>query len=157
MLAAPVPDILVTGDGHHAAVRMKDGTMAILRGGAGDYVRQTLVENAGLETGMTALADAPDTRCSSDLCSTTVQKSGKSWHILIARSRNRIDWSELVQACAAADIVIADRRVQRGCHPRWLRLDRARLRETGGVAIYLADMRYRMVNRAGDAHPWIAR
>ncbi|MFZ3483773.1 ComEC/Rec2 family competence protein, partial [Sphingomonas sp. 3-13AW] len=41
-LATSAPDLLVTGDGRHLAVRTPDGGMAILRDRAGDYVRDTL-------------------------------------------------------------------------------------------------------------------
>jgi competence protein ComEC len=48
-LATPAPDLLVTGDGKHLAVRIADGRMAILRDRAGDYIRDTLGETAGEE------------------------------------------------------------------------------------------------------------
>lgn len=59
-----------------------------------------------------------------------------------------------MRACARADIVVADRRLPRACAPRWLKLDRAGLRETGGVAISLTPRRVVRVRPAGDAHPW---
>jgi competence protein ComEC len=46
-LATPPPDLLVTGDGLHLAVRSTDGSVALLRPRAGDYVRGMLNENAG--------------------------------------------------------------------------------------------------------------
>ena len=59
--------------------------------------------------------------------------------LLAIRSRDRIDWATLTAACRDADIVVASRRLPRGCAPRWLKLDRAALAQSGGVAIYLGD------------------
>jgi competence protein ComEC len=75
--------------------------------------------------------------------------------LLAIRSRNRIDWTELTRACADADIVVADRRLPRGCTPHWLKLDREALEDTGGVAIYLGDdpRISTVANRIGN-HPW---
>lgn len=55
MLTAPSPDLLVTGDGRHMALRQADGSLALLRGRAGDYVRDVLAQSAG-EGDMTAPA-----------------------------------------------------------------------------------------------------
>ena len=38
------PDLLVTGDGRHVAMRTADGELALLRARAGDYVRDMLAE-----------------------------------------------------------------------------------------------------------------
>jgi ComEC/Rec2-related protein len=48
-LRAPAPDLLVTGDGGHMAVRQPDGSLALLRDGAGDYIRETLGKAAGVK------------------------------------------------------------------------------------------------------------
>jgi hypothetical protein len=52
-------------------------------------------------------------------------------------SATRIEWARLIQACAVADIVVSDRRLPRGCSPRWLKLDAPTLRRIGGLAVYL--------------------
>ena len=67
----------------------------------------------------------------------------------------RADWALLTQACADADIVVSDRRLPRGCRPRWLKLDRQSLAYTGGVAIYLGQTPYvsTVAGRIGQ-HPW---
>lgn len=44
-----------------------------------------------------------------------------------------------MQACAAADLVIADRRLPRACLPQWLRLDAPALRKTGGLVIHMGE------------------
>ncbi len=64
-------------------------------------------------------------------------RDDRAWRLLAIRSRNRIEWSKLTKACADADIVVAERWLPRGCTPRWLKLDRQALEQTGGVAIYL--------------------
>jgi competence protein ComEC len=159
IVAAPAPDILVTGDGRHMALRQPDGQMLLLRGKAGDYVRDALGSAAG-EGGqdsskMRGLEELPDARCSAETCTVTVRRGERQWHILATRSRNRLPWEALVKACGAADIVVSDRRLPRGCVPRWLKLDRATLGRSGGVAIYLDTQRKVTVRATGDAHPWV--
>ena len=52
------PDIVVTGDGRHVAVRTPAGTMALLREGAGEYVRDMLSASSGDEAPPTLAAAA---------------------------------------------------------------------------------------------------
>jgi len=94
-------------------------------------------------------------RCSRDACIADIVEGGRAWRLLAIRSRERIDWIELTKVCADADIVVADRRLPRGCVPRWLKLDRELLSQTGGVAIYLGS-EARIMTVAGmiGAHPW---
>lgn len=155
VLMTPVPDVLVTGDGRHVAIHT-DGGMAVLRDRAGDYVRDTLSESAGYEGELAAFADLPGARCSADLCVVSLQRGGRSWRLLATRSFNLVDARRLARDCEAADIVVSDRRLPRSCTPRWLKLDRAMLRRTGGVAVYLEQGTVRTVRTAGDAHPWVA-
>src|SRR3546814_13557145 len=49
LLATPRPDLLVTGDGRHIAAAQPDGSYALLRDRAGDYVRDTVAEAAGID------------------------------------------------------------------------------------------------------------
>ncbi len=151
--ATPAPDLLVTGDGRHVALRSADGSLAILRDRAGDYVRSTLGEGGGVDGDLPPLADQPGTACSPDLCIATRIAGGRRWTIVATRSGYAVPWAELVAACARADIVISDRRLPAGCTPRWLKLDRAMLARTGGVALSLQDGRVRMA-RSGARHPW---
>ncbi|MEO8722721.1 MAG: ComEC/Rec2 family competence protein [Sphingobium sp.] len=163
ILLAPAPDILVTGDGRHMAVRGSDGRMMLLRGRAGDYVRDTLgsVAGEGLPMSgadadaMPALAESPQARCNPELCAVDVQDGGRSWRILATRSAQRVPWKAFVKDCANADIVVSDRRLPRGCIPRWLKLDRAALSRSGGAAIYLGSRTITTVRPSGDTHPWI--
>ncbi len=152
-LATPAPDLLVTGDGRHVAVRTAAG-LALLRDRAGDYIRDTLAENGGLDGEPLLLADQPDARCSRDLCITDIVAPGRRWRILATRSGYFVPTDELVKACQAADILVSERGLPKGCTPRWLKLDRWTLARTGGIAITLATGRITTVLQAGDRHPW---
>jgi competence protein ComEC len=157
MALAPAPDILVTGDGRHVAIRTASG-MATLREGAGDYVRDTLSEAAGEEGEMQALSALDQARCNPDLCAVTItDEAGRRWLLLATRSATHLDVGALIRACASADIVVSDRWLPRACSPGWLKLDRKALAKTGGVALFLRRGAVRTVRKAGDMHPWIAR
>jgi len=155
-LMTPMPDLLVTGDGRHLALRMPGGEIALLRDRAGDYVRDMMAENGGVDAELPALAEQQSARCSPDLCLIDVERDGRRWRIAATRSGHLVPWREMIAVCAAADIVVADRRLPPGCAPKWLKLDRAMLAKTGGVAITLgAKPQVRTVRRAGARHPWI--
>jgi competence protein ComEC len=151
---APGPDLLITGDGMHLAL-VDHGTPLLLRDRAGDYVRSLVAEASGFDGDPDDLDSAADSSCSSDSCIALVRKDGVEWRILATRSANRIDWTTMTGACAGADIVVSDRRLPRGCTPRWLKLDAPSLRRTGGLAIYLGDRPYvdTVADRVGR-HPW---
>jgi competence protein ComEC len=77
------------------------------------------------------------------------------WRVLATRSDYPIDWKTLTTACADADIAVSDRRLPRGCTPRWLKLDAPALRRTGGLAIYLGKRpRVDSVADRVGRHPW---
>jgi competence protein ComEC len=153
--AAPVPQLLITGDGTHLAVVAKDGTPRILRNRSGDFVRSVFAESSGFDGDPLVLEEAPYAACSHDSCVADVRSDGRSWRLLATRSSAWIEWRDLVKACAGADIVVSDRWLPRGCNPKWLKLDRHSLEQTGGVAIYLgANPRVVTVaDRVGE-HPW---
>ncbi|TXC72726.1 ComEC family competence protein [Sphingomonas ginsenosidivorax] len=152
-LATPAPDLLVTGDGRHVAVRTAAG-LALLRDRAGDYVRDTLAENGGLIGEPSWLSDQPDARCSRDLCMTDITAGARTWRIVATRSLYPVPTAALIAACRSADIVVSERGLPRGCMPRWLRLDRWTLQRTGGVAVTLGTGRVTTVLSPGDRHPW---
>ncbi len=149
------PDLIVTGDGRHLVVRGLDGRLALLRPKAGDYVRETLAELAGAEPDYGELDRLPVAACSRDLCAVNLDRGGRRWRLLVTRTPHFVRWDEMVRACAAADIVVADRGMPRGCSPRWLRADRFLLRRTGGLAITFGQ-RPRVATVAGQVgrHPW---
>jgi len=159
----PSPDVLVTGDGRHMAVRQADGRFALLRGGAGDYVRDVLAGSMGAgdnspgRAGMVALEDMPNARCSRDMCSVLVRKAERDWLVVATRSDMWVPWEELMDICARADIIVSQRRLPAACVPRWLKLDRARLARTGGVSVDLENQRWVSVRSQDDQHPWVVR
>ena len=150
--ATPAPDLLVSGDGRHVAVRTDDGGLALLRDRTGDYMRDVMAANGGVP--VPGLLSVGGGRCSVDLCVADVRRAGRRWRILMTRSAYPLPWRELVQACRVADVVVSDRRLPRGCTPRWLRLDSAELRRRGGVAVVFASGRVTTVRDPGDRHPW---
>ena len=147
-LATPAPDLVVTGDGRHLAIRTEAG-WALLRERAGDYVRDTLAEAGGAGE-LPAIDDASGVRCSRDLC--VVRANG--WTVAATRSGYLVPWREMVAACAAADVVVSERRVPDACTPRRLTLDRPALARTGGVALWFGDGRIRTSRRPDARHPW---
>ncbi|MBO9622876.1 MAG: ComEC/Rec2 family competence protein [Sphingomonas sp.] len=153
-LLTPAPDLLVTGDGRHLAIRTRDGGFALLRERAGDYVRSMLGENSGAGDTLDELVSSPDARCSPDLCLVDFRSGERSWRVVATRSSYLVPWKEMMHLCAAADIMVSDRRLPPGCTPRWLALDRTTLATTGGVAISFAAGRVTTV-LGGGAHPWI--
>lgn len=165
-VATPAPDLIVTGDGRHLALRDAVGRVAILRDRTGDYMRGTLAENAGLDGEPILLSDLPAARCNADLCRIEHQRDGRRWIVLATRSRHLVPARTLAVACRSADIVVSERFLPRTCRPRWLRLDRRTLARTGGVTITLGGTSIATVfgaeypglttvHRPGDEHPWL--
>lgn len=154
-VATPPPDLLVTGDGTHLAIRTPRGDLAILRPKAGDYVRDTLSENAGISSEPIELDTLPAAQCSADLCAAEIEADGTRWRLLATRSPNMVEFEPLQRACAAADIVVSDRRLPVTCVPRWLKADASFLRRTGGLAVTLgaAPEVLTVAELQGD-HPW---
>jgi len=151
----PAPDLLVTDDGRHLALRDDKGQLAILRPRSGDFVRQALAERAAHAGELADLDDAARADCSVDACVVRMVRGGRNWQVLALRSRHMIDWRALVGACAAADIVVSERLLPKACHARWLTIDPRLLRQTGGLAITLAPLRIETVKAARDDHPWM--
>ena len=155
--SARTPDVLLTGDGRHLAVVSDDGAPLILRERAGDYIRDLLAEASGFDGEAEDLGSRPFSVCSKDACVAVIRKDEGVWRLLATRSANRIDWTTLTAAHANVDIAVSDRRLPRGCAPRWLKLDRETLSRTGGLAIYLGDQPVvRTVAERVGKHPWAA-
>jgi len=152
---APVPDLLVTGDGKHLALVAPDGTPMLLRDRSGDFMRSLMSEASGFDEEPGLLSETRFGACSRDACTAAIQRGGVEWRLLATRSSQRIDWPDLVRACAEADIAVSDRRLPRGCTPRWLKLDREMLGRTGGVAVRLGrEPRIDTVAERVGRHPW---
>ncbi|WP_420139191.1 ComEC/Rec2 family competence protein [Sphingomonas sp.] len=155
-LVTPPPDVLITGDGKHLAVRTSDGALHLLRPRAGDYVRDQLGEGSGVKAEALDLDVLPAARCTRDVCLAAISRGGRAWHLLATRSPYMLDLDQFKTACAWADIAVSDRRLPRTCAPRWLKLDRTMLAQTGGVTIDLTRAKLRTV-RGDDRHPWNLR
>jgi competence protein ComEC len=153
-LATPAPDLLVTGDGRHVAVRTPAGRLALLRDRASDYTQDMLTVNGGVDGRPELLGDQPTARCSQDLCLATRTVGGRQWRILATRSGYMLPAPALSDLCGKVDIVVSDRRLPRGCRPRWLLLTPRTLRRTGGLALTLSTGRLVTVLTPGDEHPW---
>lgn len=154
-LVTPAPDLLVTGDGRHLALRTPTGELAILRPRAGDYVRDLLAELSGSEPNFVEIAAAREGACSDALCRYELRRGDRSWRILATTSRDFVRWDEMIAACAAADIVVSDRNLPAGCRPRWLKADRAFLAEHGGLAFTLGrNASLTTVRDQVGARPW---
>ena len=153
-LTTPAPDLLVTGDGRHVALRTADGGLALLRDRTGDYARATLGENSGVLAEAGLMSDDPAARCSRDLCVADRTVGGRRWRIAATRSAYPMPIDTFVAACRNADIVISDRRLPRTCTPRWLKLDKPTLARTGGVTVTLSSAAVTTVDDPGDRHPW---
>ena len=154
-LTTPPPDILITGDGRHLAVRTRDGGYALLRSRAGDYVRDMLSESAGYDGELADLDTLANGRCSADVCTIDLVRGTRRYRLLATRSAYLVEGRRFGPACRDADIVVSDRRLPDWCAPRWIKADRLLLRETGGLSIVLADQTVTSVKRAGDDHPWM--
>lgn len=154
-ISVPAPDLLVTGDGRHLALRATDGQMGLLRERTGDYIRETLAERAGETEPLGDLANVEGSRCSRDLCAAQVERGGKGWRIVATRSAYRLPWREFIEQCRSADIVVSDRRLPDVCKPHWLKVDKTLLEKSGGLAIDLASPHVESVFRSRDDHPWL--
>ena len=149
------PDLLVTGDGRHLAIVSSDGMPMMLRDRSGDFMRDLMSEASGFDEEPGLLAEAPYSSCSRDACVSTVRKDGREFRVLATRTATRIEWQTLVKACSEVDIAVSDRWLPRSCKPRWLKLDRRALEETGGIAIYLDEVpRVETVAERLGSHPW---
>ena len=156
LLAQP-PDLLVSADGRHAAYLVPDGRLAFLRDRAGDYIRDMWGDATAASTADVALSELPGARCSLDACVADLDAGGRRWRLLATLSKDVVPREAMAPACAAADIVVSMRRLPAWCAPRWLKLDRAALGETGAVAIWLDPPRVTTVAARLRDHPWLPK
>ena len=152
---APLPDMLVSGDGRHLALRLADGRLAHSRERVGDYLIGVWSESIGAPPDTALwLGATGSARCSADACVADVARGSRRWRILATTSRALIPRDVMAAACAGADIVVSDRRLPGWCRPRWLLLDRAALAATGALSIRLADARVITARDAVGDRPW---
>ncbi|MEO6580443.1 MAG: ComEC/Rec2 family competence protein [Sphingomicrobium sp.] len=154
---SPAPDLLVTGDGRHLAITGSTGAPVILRDKTGDFMRDLMSEAAGYDGDAVLLSDQAFADCRRDSCFATIDRGGHRWVVLATRTRDSIAWADLIPACRQADIVVSERWLPEACKPRWLKLDRQSLANSGGVAIFLGD--HSEINTVSERlghHPWAA-
>jgi len=149
------PDLLVSSDGRHVGITGLGGeSLVVLREARSDYVRDNLIELAGMNGPTRRIDELPQARCSPEFCALPLQRGGRTWHLLLARGTERVAVRDLIAACDLSDIVIADRRLPQACQPRALKADRALLDRTGGLAIDLDKGRIRTVAQDQGEHGW---
>ncbi|ABC63399.1 ComEC/Rec2 family competence protein [Erythrobacter litoralis] len=153
LLLTPVPDILISGDGRHVGIA-EDNRLIMLRESRSDYARDNLMELAGMSGEPVTITDWPGAQCSRDFCTVTIQRGGRDWHVLMARSRDRVEERALAAACERSHIVIADRWLPRSCRPQWLKADRRFLGQSGGLALFLEEERFTSVAQGEGEHGW---
>lgn len=155
MITAPRPDLLVTGDGKHLALVSAEGNVALLRSGAGEYVRDMLLENAGTNAKPIPIEQWQGVQCSLDICVFDIERGGKRWSVLATRTRYQVPSMEMAAACKRVDIVVSDRWLPKSCMPRWVKADRNFLETSGGLAFYLNQSRLLTVNDDNAHMPWV--
>lgn len=133
-LAASPPDLLVTGDGRNAALRLSGDRLGFIRPRTGDFLRDVWGDALAAD-GDVDLIDLPGTACSRDACVARFARGGRDWRLLITLSRDYIDRPRFEAECARADIIVSDRRLPRWCQPRRQKFDRSALVDSGAVAI----------------------
>ncbi|MGE5952616.1 MAG: ComEC/Rec2 family competence protein [Qipengyuania vulgaris] len=154
LVSARAPDVLITRDGRDVGLVGEEGQLFVLRDSPGSYAQENIGELAGTKASPISVTRWPNARCSDDFCSLPMTREGRTWHLLVARTRQRIDERALASACERADIVISDRWLPRSCKPRWLKADGRYLAENGGIALYLADERTNNVASQQGQHGW---
>ena len=159
-MLTPAPDLLVTGDGMHLAVRGDafggaGGRLATLRPRAGDYVRSVMSERFGDLGELDDLDALQGAACSEDMCRVDLRRGGRNWRIVATRSRYLLPSGAFRAECTAADIVVSDRRLPDWCKPKWLKADRMLLAHTGGLAVTLAGAQVETVADSEGEHPWV--
>lgn len=137
------------------ALRLPDGRLAHSSERVGDFLIDNWAEAVGSDPASAVwLGTLPLARCSAESCVATMERGGRRWRVLATTGRSLIPRDRFAPACAAADIVVSDRRLPDWCRSRWLKLDAAAVAQTGAVAIWL-DVQHvaTAVDATGD-RPW---
>jgi competence protein ComEC len=153
LIATPMPDLLVSGDGRHVGI-IRGDRLLVLRETKSEFTRENLLELAGVSGEPLALAEWPDARCSRDFCVVAIERGGRTWQVLMSRNRQVVAERALAAACERADIVVSERWLPASCRPRWLKADGRMLAESGGLAIVLDGQRVARVADSQGEHGW---
>ncbi len=148
------PDIYITGDGRHVGIRNERGELAMLRTRSGDFIRDMILENAGVEGESQPLEDWPNAACNADSCLVVLTRNGRDWILLATRSSHYISALALSAACRRADIVVSDRYLPASCQPRWIKADRDLLSRVGGMTIDLEKQKISTALARTGRHEW---
>lgn len=148
------PDLYIMGDGRHVGIRNDAGELAMVRTRSGDFVRDSLLENAGIDGEAMALEDWPNAQCNVDSCTVIMEADDRDWVIVATRSSYYIPAMALSAACRRADIVISERRLPASCQPRWLKADRTLLGQVGGMTVDLENQKIATVLGRSGRHQW---
>lgn len=158
LLALSPPDMIVAGSGRQVVIT-KDRHSYWLR------PQESFESDRLLElTGNAVISDHhdegkserrihqfPEAVCNDAFCRISADRGTE---ILIGSGRVYADPTELAQACAASNIVIAENALPDHCEPKWLKLDGRTLSRRGGAAIDFDARVVSYVRPAGDAHGW---
>ena len=153
LLATPVPDVLVSGDGREVGIT-DNGRLLTLRAVKSEFTRENLTQMAGTRGEPVALADWPGAQCSEDFCTLAVPRGGRDWQLLMSRSRHGAEERALAAACERSDLVVSDRWLPDSCRPRWRKVDRDTLAQSGGLAIVLDGAHVTSAGESQGEHPW---
>jgi competence protein ComEC len=152
----PTPDILITDDGRHLAVRNGKGEMMLLRERTGDFVRDVMAERSGAFSVDALFDDSRDADCTPEICVASVRKDGRTWLVGATRSLHLVTWVDLIALCPRLDIIVSERKLPPKCQPKWIKADRDFLRLNGGMAISLGSEPIVETSKGGqDDHPWV--
>ena len=155
LAALRAPDVLISGDGRNLGVTSADGAqLLVLRPSKQPLGRDAMTEVSGMAGSEAPLAQWPGVQCNRDFCLVELARGGRTWRILVARGKARLNDEVLRPACAGVDIVIARDKVWGPCHPGLLKADRVILMRTGGLAL---DLEHRSIVAVADSqgeHPW---
>lgn len=154
LLATPVPDLMITGDGRHVGITEPGGRLLVLRESRSSYTSDNLKELAATQADPISIRSHEDAQCSRDFCVITLHRNDRDWSIMMALSKERIEERALAAACERTDIVIADRWLPRSCRPKWLKADRNLLNKTGGLSIDLSSENIASVAERQGQHGW---
>ncbi len=154
LIATPVPDLLISGDGRHVGITGEGDRLLVLRDTRSAFTRDNLLELAGVEGEPMPLAEWPGARCSQEFCVVALERGNRPWQLLMSRNRQRIEERALAAACERSDIVVSDRWLPATCRPRWLKADGRTLSQTGGLAIVLDGPRVTAVAESQGEHGW---
>jgi len=140
------PDIYISGDAKHVAVRLDDGKMAMIRGRATSVSAQSWAR-AALESGY---MDKEDTPMQCDRKGCVLRMRGHTLSVLK-------DVSALADDCATSDIIVASFAVEKSSCAANLIVDKTMLDENGGANIWLenGNVILKQTRSEQGIRPWV--